>query len=111
MSALVFTVVVAVQRLSLLSGSALPLETSALLTRIVPAATSELTLTTATIDAEAPLARLPRLHLSGLLGSPGTTPDWHDPVVGVALTKLTWAGSASSTKTFGATDGPSFVTV
>src|SRR5262245_21800385 len=92
-SALVVTVVLADFRLLLLLGSGTPLPTSALFTRIVPDGTSGLTFTTtANVTAGAPLAIAPRLHLSGFDGSPGTTPAWHDPWLGVALTKLTSPG-------------------
>src|SRR5262245_48316424 len=95
-----------------LFGSGLSLTTLALFTRIVPAATPGFTFTvTATVAAGPPLAIDPRLHLSGFDGSPGTTPAWHEPWLGTALTKLTSAGSTSVTATFGAEDGPRFATL
>jgi hypothetical protein len=91
--------------LFVLFGSAASLWTDALLIRIVPFGVSDFTLTITVTLAPAPFANVPKLHLRGCDGSPGTVVPLHDPTLGVALMTLTCTGRNSSTTTFGAGDG------
>src|SRR5512145_3282492 len=97
--------------LSLLSGSAASLATDALLTMTVPAGVSGFTLTTTVMVRTTAFAMAPRSHVRGCAGSPGTAVPPHDPMLGVALIRLTSIGRMSFTTTFGAVEGPLFLTV
>src|SRR6478735_466076 len=95
-------------RLLALSGSAVVLDTTASLTRIVPGGTSGATVPLTVTTALAPALRLPRLHVRSC---PVGWPYVHVPTVVDTDTKVTPVGSRSVTTAPTARDGPLFVTV
>src|ERR1041384_8308707 len=100
------TVVVAVARLSLVSGSVVAAETDAVLVS-VPVVEEPTCTTTSTVATVAP-GRIPRLHV--IVAAPE-----HDPLLGVDETSVTPAGSVSTSVTPLVVEGPAavplFVTV
>jgi hypothetical protein len=107
-SAPLTTVVVAVAVLLLALGSAVAAETVAVFVSSVPFAAADETVTTMSIVALAPPGKIPSEQLIGVVFE-------HDPVLGVADTKVTPAGKASVTVTPLVVEGPEatplFVTV
>ena len=102
-SAAAATVVVAVAALSEASGSVTAELADAVLLSTVPAVTLDPTCTVSVTPADAPFARVPRLHVTVAV-------PLHVPCDGAAVTNDVPTGNVSVSETAPASDGPVFAT-